>query len=71
MILINIPFAVGWIMLFEATEVWHVFFGFGMLGFGAGVMRAPMAIYIGNTTSLRHHKDAFVLHSHFFLLFFW
>lgn len=71
MILINIPFVAGWIMLFEATEVWHVFFGFGMLGFGAGVMRAPMAIYIGNTTSLRHLKETFVLHSEFFPLIFW
>lgn len=34
MILINAPFSIGWIMLAQATEVWRIFFGFGMLGFG-------------------------------------
>lgn len=61
MIVINIPFAIGYYWLFQATEVWHIFFGFGMLGFGAGLMRAPMAVYIGNTTSLRHRKEIFDL----------
>lgn len=40
MIMVNIPFALGWFMLYRATEVWEIFGGFAMLGMAIGLMEA-------------------------------
>lgn len=47
MILVNIPFAIGWIMLFVANDVWLVFVGFAMQGLAIGLMEAPVLTYLG------------------------
>lgn len=40
MILVNIPFALGWYLLWRATEIWEIFCGFAMLGAAIGLMEA-------------------------------
>lgn len=47
MILVNIPFAIGWYMLYRATAVWEIFFGFAMQGLAIGLMEAPIVTYLG------------------------
>lgn len=47
MIIVNIPFVIGWLMLFRATAVWEVFFGFAMQGLAIGLMEAPVVTYLG------------------------
>lgn len=43
--LVNIPFALGWFMLYRADEVWEIFAGFGILGFGIGMMESSIVTY--------------------------
>lgn len=50
MILVNIPFAIGWFMLYQATTVSEVFIGITFLGLAIGLMEAPIVTYIGITT---------------------
>lgn len=47
MILVNIPFAIGWYMLCQANAVWMVFVGFAMQGLAIGLMEAPVLTYLG------------------------
>ncbi|XP_031636109.1 facilitated trehalose transporter Tret1-like [Contarinia nasturtii] len=47
MILVNIPFAIGWYMLYRATTVWEIFLGFAMQGLAVGLMEAPIVTYLG------------------------
>lgn len=47
MMLVNIPFAIGWLMLYQANGVWMVFFGFAMQGLAIGLGEAPVLNYLG------------------------
>lgn len=47
MILVNIPYFMGWIMLYRASSVFEVFFAFLMLGLAVGLMEAPIVTYLG------------------------
>lgn len=47
MLLVNIPFIVGWFMLYNATTVTEVFVAHSLLGLGVGLMESPIITYIG------------------------
>lgn len=47
MILVNIPYLIGWFTLSQATSVPEVFIGFVMLGLAVGLMEAPTVTYLG------------------------
>lgn len=47
MILVNIPYLIGWFTLYQATSVVEVFIGFVMLGLAVGLMEAPVAVHVG------------------------
>ncbi|XP_031636111.1 sugar transporter ERD6-like 4 [Contarinia nasturtii] len=47
MILVNIPSAIGWFLMYRSKLVWHVFVGMGLQGFSIGLMEAPILIYLG------------------------
>lgn len=47
MILVNIPYLVGWLMLYRANSVLEVFLAFIMLGMAVGLMEAPIVTYLG------------------------
>lgn len=47
MILVNIPFAIGWLLLYQCREVWHIFWGLISLNLAAGLAKATLMSYIG------------------------
>lgn len=47
MILVNIPYLIGWLTLYQATSVAEIFIGFVMLGLAVGLMEAPVVTYLG------------------------
>ncbi|XP_031620827.1 facilitated trehalose transporter Tret1-like [Contarinia nasturtii] len=47
MILVNIPFAIGWYTLYQASTVSHVFIGITFLGLAIGLMESAIVTYIG------------------------
>lgn len=46
MILMNIPFIIGWFMLYQAKFVWQIFVGFALLGFSIG-LTVQVSVYFG------------------------
>lgn len=36
-ITMNIPFIIGWLMLYQANHVWQIFVAFALLGFAIGL----------------------------------
>lgn len=60
MILVNIPFAIGWLVLHQTTAVWHIYFAFAMLGLGIGLVKKIVVDHyfvILNYFFLRFQKD--------------
>lgn len=51
MILVNIPFAIGWYMLYQSTEVYEVFGGMAILGMAIGLREAAVITYLGEIWS--------------------
>lgn len=47
MILVNIPHIIAWMILYYSTELWEVFLAYVLLGFGTGIMEAPILTYVG------------------------
>lgn len=47
MILVNIPYAIGWSILYQATEVWQIYVAFALLGLAIGLMEAAVFTYVG------------------------
>lgn len=47
LIIVNVPICFAWLLLYYATEVWHVFVGNAMLGFTAGLIETPAVTYVG------------------------
>ncbi|XP_055302588.1 facilitated trehalose transporter Tret1-like [Sitodiplosis mosellana] len=47
MVLVNIPFALGWFMLHQGDAVWKIFTGCASFGLAAGLMEAPLITYLG------------------------
>lgn len=47
MILVNIPYAIGWFTLYRAILQWEVFLGFVMLGLSIGLMESPVLTFLG------------------------
>lgn len=47
MILVNIPYFIGWFTLSQATSVAEIFIGVMMLGLAVGLMEAPVVTYLG------------------------
>lgn len=47
MMLVNIPFALGWFTLYKAGSVGEIFFANSLLGLSIGLMEAPIVTYIG------------------------
>lgn len=42
MMLVNIPYAVAWLMLFMSNSIVEIFVANALLGFGIGLMEAPI-----------------------------
>lgn len=47
MILFNIPHFIGWALLAYANSAEMVFIAIAMMGFGVGLMEAPIITYVG------------------------
>ncbi|XP_055305860.1 facilitated trehalose transporter Tret1-like [Sitodiplosis mosellana] len=47
MILVNIPFAIGWFLMYRASAVWEIFVGMGLQGLAIGLLEAPILTYLG------------------------
>lgn len=47
MIVVNIPSAIGWFLMYRAGTLWEIFLGVGLQGFAIGLMEAPILTYVG------------------------
>ncbi|XP_031635118.1 facilitated trehalose transporter Tret1-like [Contarinia nasturtii] len=47
MIIVNIPLAFGWFILYKANSVWAVFLGSIVLGLSVGLLESPIYVYLG------------------------
>lgn len=47
MILVNLPLALGWFILYQANSVWAVFLGSVILGLAVGLLESPIYVYLG------------------------
>ena len=47
MILVNIPFFVGWFILYRATTLWEIFAGFVILGVTVAIVVVPLMNFAG------------------------
>lgn len=47
MILVNIPLAIGWFILYQATQVWHIFVSISILGISRGLSEVSDFTYVG------------------------
>lgn len=47
MLVVNIPHLIAWLLLYNATELWHIFLANILLGLGVGLMEAPILTYVG------------------------
>lgn len=46
MMIVNIPYALAWFMMYNASSVWQIFVANSLLGFGIGLMEVrSIAIY--------------------------
>lgn len=46
MLLVNFPNTLAWLLLSQAKTLPVIFFTFGLFGIGAGLMEAPIMIYL-------------------------
>lgn len=47
MIIVNIPFIIGWLTLYQSTSIVEIFIAYGLVGFGVGLVEAPVISYLG------------------------
>lgn len=47
MIVVNIPFAIAWVLLYNANDVWMIFVAITLMGLAIGLMESPVITYIG------------------------
>lgn len=47
MLIANIPFIVGWFLLYNASSVAEIFGGIILLGFSMGLIESPIVTFIG------------------------
>lgn len=53
MFIVNIPFIIGWLMLYLSKSVVEIFIAYSLLGFGIGLVEAPIISYLGEITEPR------------------
>lgn len=55
LLLVNIPYAIAWFILWRSTSLWHIFAGNCVLGIAVGIMKTPAMTYISESceTSVR------------------
>lgn len=46
LMLVNVPFVLGWILIYVANSLNTIYAGFVMLGIGLGLMEAPIFTYM-------------------------
>lgn len=47
MILVNVPFIIAWIMMYNSTSLVEIFIANTLLGLGCGLMETPVIVYVG------------------------
>ncbi|XP_031639030.1 facilitated trehalose transporter Tret1-like [Contarinia nasturtii] len=47
MMIVTIPYAIAWFMMYNAGSVAEIFVANSLLGFGIGLMEAPIMTYVG------------------------
>lgn len=45
MMIVNVPYALAWFMMYNASSVAEIFIANSLLGFGIGLMEAPIMTY--------------------------
>lgn len=47
MIVVNAPFAIAWLLLYYANDVWMILVAITLMGLAIGLMESPVITYIG------------------------
>lgn len=47
MIIVNVPFAIAWFLMYQAKHVSHLFIANSLLGLSVGLMESPVMTYLG------------------------
>lgn len=47
MMIVNVPFAIAWFLMYQASDVSHLFIANSLLGLSVGLMEAPIMTYLG------------------------
>lgn len=47
MLIVNVPFIIGWSLLYYASSVIQIFIAIATLGLGVGMSESPTITYIG------------------------
>lgn len=47
MFIVNFPHVIAWLMMYNATSIRDIFIANILLGFGVGLMEAPILTYVG------------------------
>lgn len=47
MMVVNVPFAIAWFLMYQASDVSHLFIANSLLGLSVGLMEAPIMTYLG------------------------
>lgn len=47
MIFVNIPLALGWLLIYQGDAIWKIFSGTALQGLGIGLMEGPLVTYLG------------------------
>lgn len=50
MLIVNVPITIAWFMLYYASSISEIFIANALLGFGIGLMEAPLITYVGEIT---------------------
>lgn len=66
MMVVNIPFAIAWFMMYQASHVSHLFIANSLLGLSVGLMEAP--VMRQNKSALFTVKSALFLNEYSFYL---
>lgn len=59
MLFVQIPYAIGWIMLYKASEFWHIIVGLSFLGMARGLSEAVIITFVGECRYLDAQKGFF------------
>lgn len=66
MMIVNIPLAIAWIMMWNAQEIWEIFMANALFGLAIGLIQGPVSTFIGEVrlVTSRCYGTIFIVQVH-------